>query len=158
MRFFLKKIVKSVPAIVICSGLRGHGTSKTQCLHGLCVEIDPPTPKTLLKMRRCYADSIVSPGRRFFTKTMHVFEKYDVFFEKSLNPCQPSWFAVVCEATERQKLNVCMDVVLKLAHPRPKHFLKWSAAIRIRFVPQDADFSHNRCTFLKNMISFLKNR
>jgi hypothetical protein len=42
---------------------------------------------------------------------MHVFEKYDVFFETSLNPCQPSWFAVVCEASKRQKLYVCMDSV-----------------------------------------------
>ena len=136
----------------------GRKTSKTQCLHGLCVEIDPPTPKTLLKMRRCYADSIFSSGRRFFTKSMHFFEKYDVVFEKSLNPCQPSWFAVVCEATKRQKLNVCMDFVLKLSHPRPKHFLKRSAAMRIRCFHQGADFSQNRCNVLKNVMLFLKNR
>jgi hypothetical protein len=89
---------------------------------------------------------------------MHFFEKYVVFFEKSLNPCQPSWFAVVCEATKRQKLNVCIDFVLKLIHPRPKHFLKWGAAMRIRFFHQDADFSQNRCIFLKNMMFFSKNR
>ena len=111
-----------MPAIVICSGLRGHETSKTQCLHELCVEIDSPTPKTLLKMRRCYTDSIFSSGRRFFTISMHFFEKYDVFLKKSLNPCQPSWFALFREATKRQKLNVCTDFVLKLTPPRPKHF------------------------------------
>ncbi len=118
MMFFFWKIVKSMPAIVICSGLRGHETSKTQCLHRLCVELDPPTPKTLLKMRRCYADLIVCSGRSFFAKSIQVFDKYDVFFEESLNPCQPSWFAVVCEATKRQKLNVCTDFVFNLTHPR----------------------------------------
>ncbi len=60
-----------MPAIVICSGLRGHEKSKTQCLHRLCVEIDPPMPKALLKLRSCYADLIVCSGHRFFIKMVH---------------------------------------------------------------------------------------
>ncbi len=91
---FLKKIVKSMPAIVVCTVSRGHETSKTQCLHWLCVESDPPTPKTLLKMRGCYADLIVFSGRIFLVKWMQYFENKMAFCKKILNPCQPSWLGI----------------------------------------------------------------
>ncbi len=77
--FCFEKIVKPMPAIVVCSVLRIQETSKTQCLHKLCVEIDPPTPETPLKMRQCYSDLIVCSGRRFFIKLVQYFEKYDGF-------------------------------------------------------------------------------
>ena len=73
------KFSKSMPAIVICNAPRGHKTSKTQCLHRLCVGIDPPTPKTLLQMRRCYSDLIVCSGQRFFAKSLQFVEQYGVF-------------------------------------------------------------------------------
>ena len=59
-----------MPTIVVCTVSRSHKMSKTQCVHKLCVEIGPPTPKTFLEMRRSYADLIVCLGRRFSIKSM----------------------------------------------------------------------------------------
>ena len=138
-----------MPAIVIYIASRGHKTWQTQCVHRLCVEIGPSLPQTHFQMRRCCADLMFCSGGVFFDKSIKYFTKSNVFSQNLLNPCQPSWFAVVCEATKRQKLNVCTDFVLNLTHPRPKHFLKWGAAVRIWLFAQDADFSQNRCSFLK---------
>ncbi len=72
-------------------------------------------------MRRCDANLIVCSGRIFLVKLMLYFDKYDALGEQSPNPCQPSWFALLREATKRQQRNVCTGFVLKVAHPRQKH-------------------------------------
>ena len=66
--WFFIKCSKSMPAIVICNVSRGRKSSTTQCLHILCVEIDPPMPKMHMKMRRCYVDLICCSGGNFFHK------------------------------------------------------------------------------------------
>ena len=119
LMIFHKKLAKFMPAIMLCIASRGHKTWKTQCLHRLRVEIGPPMPQTHFKMRRCCADLMFCSGGTFFYKSMNNFTKSDDFSSNSLNSCQPSCFALLREATKREKLNVCTDWVLKL--PQPCH-------------------------------------
>ena len=152
--WFFMKFAKFMPAIALCIASRGHKTWKTQCLHRLCVEIGPSMPKTHFKMRRCCADLMFSSGGTFFDKSINNFTKSDVFSWNSLNSCQPSCFALLREATKREKLNVCTDCVLKLAHPCHKPISKWGAAVRIWCSAPEARFSTNRCTILQNLMIF----
>ncbi len=73
--WFFIKCNTSMPAIVICNVSRGHKTSTTQCLHILCVEIDPSMPTTHMKMRSCYADLSVLLRRHLFGKIDWTFYK-----------------------------------------------------------------------------------
>jgi hypothetical protein len=54
------------------------------------LKLTHPRPKHFLKRSAAMRIRLFAQDAVFFTKSMHVFEKYDVFFETSLNPCQPS--------------------------------------------------------------------
>jgi hypothetical protein len=57
--WFLIKIHKSMPAIVICIVSRGHKPWQNQCLYKLCVEIVNRCPKPISQIGRCCSDLIV---------------------------------------------------------------------------------------------------
>ena len=111
-------------------------------------------PQTHFKMRRCCADLMFCSGGTFFYKSINNFTKSDDFSSNSLNSCQPSCFALLREATKREKLNVCTDWVLKLAHPCHEPISKWGAAVRIWCFAPEARFSTNRSTILHNLMLF----
>ena len=56
--WFLIKIHKSMPAIVICIVSRGHKPWQNQCLRRLCIEIDHRCPKPTSQIGRCCSDLI----------------------------------------------------------------------------------------------------
>ena len=99
-----------MPTIVVCTVSRGHKTSKSQCLHSLCVDMGPSMPKTHIKMRRCYADLIVCAASTFSTK-----------FAKSLPAIVICTVSRGHKTSKSQWLNrLCVEMV----PPMPKNILK----------------------------------